>query len=104
MEMHYIQANIEVMIFTLICCENKTANSTGLKQWHLKALDDPLLHRCCHPMCERIVSCSNQGDNDSQTWIGYEVVETPWTIPWQPEHIPPDPLGVTSFRRVVVMS
>ena len=63
-EMHYIQVNIEVMILTLICSENKTANSTGLKQLHLKVLDDPLPHGCCHPMCERIVSCSNQGDND----------------------------------------
>ena len=44
--MHFIQANIEVMIFTLICSEYKTVNSTGLKQLHLKVLDNPLLHGC----------------------------------------------------------
>src|ERR1700677_1484541 len=49
-EVHDLQTYIEVMVFTLICCQNKAANATGFEQLPLKVLDDPLAHRGCHPM------------------------------------------------------
>jgi hypothetical protein len=39
-----LQSNLEVTIFTLICCENQGANSACLEQLVLKVSDDPLTH------------------------------------------------------------
>jgi hypothetical protein len=49
-DVHTSQANVEVLIFPLVCCENKGVDSTGLEQLPLKVLDDPFLHRQCHPV------------------------------------------------------
>jgi hypothetical protein len=49
-DVHNSHANDEILIFSFVCSENKHAHSTGLEQLPLKVLDDPLLHRQCHPI------------------------------------------------------
>ena len=44
----YLQANLEFLVFTLMSCENKGANTTCLMQLPLKVLNHPLPHGWCH--------------------------------------------------------
>ena len=88
MKVHNSQSNIKIMIFILICCEYKTANSTGLEQLPLEVLDDPLAHGCCHPVFESEKPMVNKAQH---TWIVFEVVEISGTTPLLPEHKPSDP-------------
>jgi hypothetical protein len=45
-----LQSNLELFIVALICCENKGANSTRLKQLTLKVSNDSPANRRCHPV------------------------------------------------------
>ena len=46
---YHIQANLQIIVFPFIGCEDKRMYSTGLIQLSLKVLDDPLSHGRCHP-------------------------------------------------------
>jgi hypothetical protein len=77
-EVRCLQTDLKVMVFTLIRCENKGTDATGLKQLSLKVLDDPLSHGGCHPKCQREMGETNRRyyRECQRTWIECAVVET----------------------------
>lgn len=86
-----IQAQIEVMVFTLICCEDQAANPTGLEELPLKVLDEPLAHGCCHSVWDIDEVQKYTESSGHHTWLVHCGAEIPQTNLWQPAHILQDP-------------